>query len=252
MFNISLVCCIFWGKFVWNPGKSLTRPFFSGPLVQICLRFLWSDVFLWRNSSGNQGRNLTWACCAGVLETLKPTKNINAKEIRNLFCKKSFLQGFIEKNAMEVSKCREVAHIYIYITSFDGPLLGFKKSRRGGNDEKIRREKAKMRKKRKHWNVKTPHTWGVCVFFFIFYYKVGENWNCDLVLAHWLRLWPYIYIYLYMLWNYYLLQVWPFQGLLSGPSGVIIWLLSGPSLFWPIVHSVISLFFFGASYQANF
>ena len=42
------------------------------------------------------------------------------------------------------------------ITSFDGPLLGFKKSRSRGKDEKLRQEKAKMRKKTKHWNVKTP------------------------------------------------------------------------------------------------
>ena len=46
----------------------------------------------------------------------------------------------------------EVTGIYIYmlITSFDGPLLGFKKPRRRGKDEKIRQGKAKMRKKRKH------------------------------------------------------------------------------------------------------
>ena len=36
------------------------------------------------------------------------------------------------------------------ITSFDGPLLGFKNSRSRGKDEKIRQEKAKMRKKTKH------------------------------------------------------------------------------------------------------
>ena len=36
------------------------------------------------------------------------------------------------------------------ITSFDGPLFGFEKSRRKGKDEKIRQEKAKMRKKTKH------------------------------------------------------------------------------------------------------
>ena len=28
----------------------------------------------------------------------------------------------------------------------------------------------------------------------------------------------YIYIYICMLWSYYLVQVWPFEGLLSGPS----------------------------------
>ena len=43
-------------------------------------------------------------------------------------------------------------HIYIYmpITSFNGPLLGFKKSGSRGKDEKIRQNKAKMRKKTKN------------------------------------------------------------------------------------------------------
>ena len=45
-------------------------------------------------------------------------------------------------------------HIYIYIympiTSFNGPLLGFKKSRSRGKDEKLRQEKEKMRKRTKH------------------------------------------------------------------------------------------------------
>ena len=35
-------------------------------------------------------------------------------------------------------------------TSFDGPLLGFKKSRSRAKDEKLRQEKVKMRKKTKH------------------------------------------------------------------------------------------------------
>ena len=41
-------------------------------------------------------------------------------------------------------------HIYMPITSFDGPLLGFKKARSRVKDEKLRQEKAKMRKKTKH------------------------------------------------------------------------------------------------------
>ena len=41
-------------------------------------------------------------------------------------------------------------HIYMPITSFVGPLLGFKKARSRGKDEKLRQEKAKMRKKTKH------------------------------------------------------------------------------------------------------
>ena len=39
---------------------------------------------------------------------------------------------------------------FLHITSSDGPLLGFKKSRSRGKDVKLRQEKAKMRKKTKH------------------------------------------------------------------------------------------------------
>ena len=48
-----------------------------------------------------------------------------------------------------------------------------------------------------------------------FYYKIGlkmrflsKMWAQNLTKA----------IYIYMLWSYYLVQVWPFEGLLSGPS----------------------------------
>ena len=51
-----------------------------------------------------------------------------------------------------VGVVRIIFHIYIYmpITSFDGPLLGFTKSRSRGKDEKIRQEKAEMKRKTKH------------------------------------------------------------------------------------------------------
>ena len=83
---------------------------------------------------------------------------------------------------------------FFWITSFDGPFLGFKKSRSRGKDEKIRQEKAKMRKMTKHSNVKNPHTWcgGFSGPFFTI--KLGTFWNFDLFLAHWLRLWPKKYI----------------------------------------------------------
>ena len=43
---------------------------------------------------------------------------------------------------------------------------------------------------------KPPHqVWGF--FWVIFDYTTGKDWNFDLFLAHWLRLWPYIYIYRY-------------------------------------------------------
>ena len=41
-------------------------------------------------------------------------------------------------------------HGFPPITSLDGPLLGFKNSRSRGKDEKLRQEKAKMRKRTKH------------------------------------------------------------------------------------------------------
>ena len=113
-----------------------------------------------------------------------------------------------------------VAHVYIYmpITSFDGPLLGFEKSRSRGKDEKLRQEKATMRTKTKHWNVKKP-TPSVCVcFFFHFSIKLRE---IDILTGFCPTDWGYghIYIYIYacMLWSYYLVQVWPFEGSLSGP-----------------------------------
>ena len=40
--------------------------------------------------------------------------------------------------------------IFLPITSFNGPRLGFRKSRSRGKDEKRRQEKAKTRKKTKH------------------------------------------------------------------------------------------------------
>ena len=42
------------------------------------------------------------------------------------------------------------------ITSSDGPLLGFKKSRSRGKDKKLRQEKAEMRKKTIIETGKTP------------------------------------------------------------------------------------------------
>ena len=41
-------------------------------------------------------------------------------------------------------------NFFLPITSFNGPLLGFKKSRSRGKMKKIRERKAKMRKKTKH------------------------------------------------------------------------------------------------------
>ena len=90
--------------------------------------------------------------------------------------------------------------IYIYVCVCAYNLIrwatfGFKKSRSRGKDEKLRQEKAKMRKKTKHWNrTKPPTKWGFFSWINV-YYKIGGNWNFDLFLAHWLRLWPCIYIF---------------------------------------------------------
>ena len=81
-------------------------------------------------------------------------------------------------------------YIYMPISSFDGPLLGFKKSRSRGQDEKPRQKRAEMRKKTKHWNMKKPHTKT------LFTIKLGKIENLTFFVAHWLRLWPHIYIYI--------------------------------------------------------
>ena len=89
-----------------------------------------------------------------------------------------------------------MADWFLTINSFHGPLLGFKTSRSRGKDEKLRQEKAKMRKKTKHWNVKSPHTKCVCVCVGVrvFYYEAGEKLNFWLFWAHWLRLMPDFYM----------------------------------------------------------
>ena len=43
-----------------------------------------------------------------------------------------------------------IIYLHTHITSFDGPFSGFKESRSRGKDEKLRQEKANMRKKTKH------------------------------------------------------------------------------------------------------
>ena len=66
----------------------------------------------------------------------------------------------------------------------------------------------------------------------------------------------HIYIYIYTLWSYYLGQVWPFRCYFVGQMDVII---CAKFVFLPILivvsnvffaHSVIILWFLGASYQA--
>ena len=67
-----------------------------------------------------------------------------------------------------------------------------------------------------------------------------------------------VYIYIYVLWSYYLGQVWPFEGLLSGPSKGY-YLCQGD--FRPIfivvsgvffANSAIILCFLGAQLSGNF
>ena len=75
----------------------------------------------------------------------QPPRSVNGHpcSLEGLFC-----------HGRRVNTCRIrgdfLTYMYLPITSFDGPLLGFKKSRSRGKDEKLRHEKAKMRKKTKH------------------------------------------------------------------------------------------------------
>ena len=109
-------------------------------------------------------------------------------------------QGFLLRSGFQKHTHPSI-YIYIYmpITSFDGPLLGFEKSRSRGTKERLRQEKAKMWKKTKQWNVTKPPHQG-CFFFFwaIFCYKTGK---IEILTSFWptdLRLWPSIYIYIYI------------------------------------------------------
>ena len=63
---------------------------------------------------------------------------------------------------------------YIYITSFDGPLLGFKKPRRRGKDEKIRQERQRWERRENIETWKKP-TLGVVFFSGSFFnIKLGK------------------------------------------------------------------------------
>ena len=82
------------------------------------------------------------------------------------------------------------------ITSFDGPLLGFNKSRRRGKDEKKARKGKDEKEDKTLKREKPPHQ--VCVFFWVILLYNWENWNFEPFLAHCMRLWPYMYICLYI------------------------------------------------------
>ena len=98
---------------------------------------------------------------------------------------------------------------------------GLSQSKERPNKGYRRKSLPKMRKKTKHWNVTTP-TPSVCVcvcFWVIFTIKLGR---LEMLIFFWPTDWAYGHVcmctYIYMLWSYYLGQVWPFQVLLSGPS----------------------------------
>ena len=67
------------------------------------------------------------------------------------------------------------AYIYMPITSFDGPLLGFKKSRSRGKDEKLRQKRQRWERRQNIETWKTP-TPSVGVFWVK---KSGKKWNFD-------------------------------------------------------------------------
>ena len=75
-----------------------------------------------------------------------------------------------------------------------------------------------MRKKTKHWNMKTPppSEGRFSGSFFAIKMQKIENLTFFGPLMEIMAM--HIYIYIYMLWSYYLGQVWPFQVLFSGPS----------------------------------
>ena len=84
-------------------------------------------------------------------------------------------------------------YIKMPITSFDGPFLGFKKSRSRGKDEKLRQKGKDEKEDKTMKREKPPHTkcGGFSGSFLTV--KLGKFWNFDLFLAHWLRLWPLKY-----------------------------------------------------------
>ena len=70
---------------------------------------------------------------------------------------------------------RGFCHEFLPITSFNGPLVGFKKSRSRGKDDKNKPKKGKDEKEDKTWKrEKPPHlVWGF--FWAIFTIKLGKN-----------------------------------------------------------------------------
>ena len=121
---------------------------------------------------------------------------------------------------------------YMPKTSSGGQILGFKMSKSRGREEKLRQKKAERRKKKKLGNMKTP-TFLWEFFLADFNYKTGEKLRFVTKMCPPVGVSPiYIYMYtcvciykhvhtdtyIYMLWCYYLGQVWPFEVLLSGPS----------------------------------
>ena len=101
----------------------------------------------------------------------------------------------IHWESMVLAKCsaRKTA-LYIYITSFDGPIFRLQKVKKQRERWKNMARKGKDEKEDTTLKCETSTPSA----FFIFNYKTGENWHFDLLLAHWLRLWPYIYIYIYI------------------------------------------------------
>ena len=69
------------------------------------------------------------------------------------------------------------------LTPLGGPFLGLKMSRSGGREEKLWQKKAKIRKKKKHRNMKNPHLFGGGVSWLFLTIKLGifEIFNPNLV-----------------------------------------------------------------------
>ena len=88
------------------------------------------------------------------------------------------------------------------------------------------KNKAKKAKMRKKTNIETwkNHTWCGSFPGPFFTIKLGKNWIFDLVLAHWLRLWPYC---IYRNTHIYICAV----KLKTGPRFAFLWVKNWSNLF---------------------
>ena len=102
-------------------------------------------------------------CLGGVLESFASGGGFQkcSQKIARLGCSDHELQGAMQPISLRDAGSGVYIYINIYmpITSFDGPLLGFSKARSRGKDEKLRQKRGKDEKEDKtlkQWNAPTP------------------------------------------------------------------------------------------------